>query len=158
MGYRNFCSKPSVQKFLCPIVQKKFCEKYMKQAKNKFQKTETRNLEILLMRHHCNLCLLNDFRIGQYICLNRGRLFNSIGNSSVIFSRNNTIKQSQSPSTRRNLNRLLWPMIINKEIQCRENSYKLSDLCHHDCTSSCEKLVNEPKPCYIEEIATSIDL
>ena len=27
MGYRNFCSKASVQKFLCSIVQKKFCEK-----------------------------------------------------------------------------------------------------------------------------------
>ena len=27
MGYRNFCSKASVQKFLCPIVQKNFCEK-----------------------------------------------------------------------------------------------------------------------------------
>ena len=26
MGYRNFCSKASVQKFLCPIVQKNFCE------------------------------------------------------------------------------------------------------------------------------------
>ena len=27
MGYRNFCSKASVQKFLCPIVQKNVCEK-----------------------------------------------------------------------------------------------------------------------------------
>ena len=27
LGYRNFCSKASVQKFLCPIVQKNFCEK-----------------------------------------------------------------------------------------------------------------------------------
>ena len=27
MGYRNFCSKASVQKFLCPLVQKNFCEK-----------------------------------------------------------------------------------------------------------------------------------
>ena len=27
MEYRNFCSKASVQKFLCPIVQKNFCEK-----------------------------------------------------------------------------------------------------------------------------------
>ena len=99
--------------------------------------------------------MLTDFRIGQYICLNRGRLFNS----SVIFNRNNAIQQSQSVSKRRNLNRLLLPMIINKEIQCRENSYKLSDLCHLDvCTSSCEKLENVPKPCYIEEIATSIDL
>ena len=27
MGYINFCSKASVQKFLCLIVQKNFCEK-----------------------------------------------------------------------------------------------------------------------------------
>ena len=27
MWYRNFCSKASVQKFLCLIVQKNFCEK-----------------------------------------------------------------------------------------------------------------------------------
>ena len=29
MEYRNFCSKASVQKFLCPIVQKNFCEKFL---------------------------------------------------------------------------------------------------------------------------------
>ena len=102
--------------------------------------------------------MFTDFRTEQYICLNRGRLFNSIGNSSVIFSRNNTI--NQSVSTRRNLNRLLLPMISNKEIRCRENSYNLSDLCHHVCTLDCKnrKVENAPKPCYIEEIATSIDL
>ena len=98
--------------------------------------------------------MLTDFRTGQYICLNRGR-FNS---TEVIFNRNNTIKTSQSVSTRRNLNRLLLPMIINNEIQCRENNYKLTELCHHICTSNCTKLEYVPKPCYIEEIGTSIDL
>ena len=98
--------------------------------------------------------MLTNFRTGQYICLNRGR-FNS---TEVIFNRNNTIKQSQSVSTRRNLNRLLLPMIVNQEIQCREKSYKLTELCHHVCTSKCKKLEYVAKPCYIEQIGTTIDL
>ena len=69
-----------------------------------------------------------------------------------------SIQQTQSVSKRRNLNRLLLPMIINNEIQCPEKSYKLAELCHHVCTSNCEKVEYEPKPCYIEEIGTSIEL
>ena len=98
--------------------------------------------------------MLTNFRTGQYICLNRGR-FNS---TEVIFNRNNTIKQSQSVSTRRNLNRLLLPLITNKEIQCRDNSYNLTELCHHVCTSNCKKDEIKPKPCFIEEIGAAIDL
>ena len=96
--------------------------------------------------------MLTNFRAGQYICLNRGR-FNS---TEVIFNRNNTIKQSVS--TRRNLNQLLLPLITNKEIKCRDNSYNLTELCHHGCTSDCEKSEYVSKPCYIEKIGTTIDL
>ena len=98
--------------------------------------------------------MLTNFRTGQYICLNRGRL----DSTEVIFNRNNTIKQSQSVSTRRNLNRLLLPMIVNQEIKCREKSYNLTELCHHICTSNCEKSEFVSKPCYIEQIGTTIDL
>ena len=86
------------------------------------------------------------FRTGEYICLNRGHL-----DSSEIF-------QKKIVTKRRNLNRLLSSMIINDQIHCRDNIYELKDLCHHVCTSSCEKNEVLPKPCYIEEISTTIDL
>jgi hypothetical protein len=76
--------------------------------------------------HQCyNTYSIKQERTGKYICLNRGR-FNS---TEVIFNRNHKIQQSQSVSPRRNLNRLLFPMIVNQEIQCREKKYKLTELC-----------------------------